>query len=370
MLDRRLFANFDWVLLSIVLMLCAVGIVAMYSATMGSPQLGRFLPRQVIWMGLGLALALTATVIDYRIWAQFGSFLHLGAIFLLILVLFIGTGGPGSPVERWLQVGPIFLQPSEFAKLTLVLSLAHYFREGQRIGRLGIKELIWPSLLMLVPLLLILRQPDLGTALLLLIVFMPMIFLAGLKLWVLLASIVLGLCSLPIAWHFVLKPYQQERVLTFLDPTRDPLGAGYHIIQSKIAVGNGGIWGQGVGGGTQGQLNFLPAHHTDFIFSVFAEEWGFVGTLTVLLLFMALIFWSLGHILNTQDRVSAMLTVGVVTILTSHVLINIGMTIGLMPVVGVPLPFFSYGGSAMLSQMFGIGLLLNVRMRRFRTDEL
>ncbi len=199
---------------------------------------------------------------------------------------------------------------------------------------------------------------------------MPMIFLAGLKLWVLLASIVLGLCSLPVAWHFVLKPYQQERVLTFLDPTRDPLGAGYHIIQSKIAVGNGGIWGQGIGGGTQGQLNFLPAHHTDFIFSVFAEEWGFVGTLTVLLLFMALIFWSLGHILNTQDRVSAMLTVGVVTILTSHVLINIGMTIGLMPVVGVPLPFFSYGGSAMLSQMFGIGLLLNVRMRRFRTDEL
>lgn len=369
MLDRRLLARFDWVLLGIVLLLCAVGLVAMYSATLGNPQLSRFLPRQAIWMSLGLTLALLATLIDYRIWAQLGPFLHAGAIFLLILVLLIGTGGPGSPVERWLRVGSIFIQPSEFTKLTLVLSLAHYFRSSERIGSLGFSVLVWPTLLMLVPLLLILRQPDLGTALLLLIVFVPMIFLAGLRWWILLAAIVLGLCSLPIAWHFVLKPYQQERVLTFLDPTRDPLGAGYHIIQSKIAVGNGGFWGQGLGQGTQGQLNFLPAHHTDFIFSVFAEEWGFVGTLVVLLLFMALIFWSLGHILNTQDRVSAMLTVGVVTILTSHVLINIGMTIGLMPVVGVPLPFFSYGGSAMLSQMFGIGLLLNVRMRRFRTHE-
>ena len=180
MLDRRLFANFDWVLLSIVIMLCAVGIVAMYSATMGNPQLSRFLPRQVIWMVLGLALALVATVIDYRIWARFGPLLHLGAVLLLILALFIGTGGPGSPVERWLKVGPVFVQPSEFTKLTLVLSLAHYFREGQRIGRLGIKEIIWPSLLVIIPLMLILRQPDLGTALLLLIVFMPMIFLAGL----------------------------------------------------------------------------------------------------------------------------------------------------------------------------------------------
>jgi rod shape determining protein RodA len=369
MFDRRLLAHFDWTLLGIVLLLCGTGLMALYSATLGNPDMAHYLPRQALWMGLGLGGALTTTLIDYRLWARVGVPLHFASIVLLILVLLVGTGGPGSPVERWIKLGPFFLQPSEFTKFTLVLALAHYFRDSQRIGQLGWPVLLWPALLMAVPLVLILRQPDLGTSLLLLIVFVPMVFLAGLKLQTLLFAGALGLCALPIAWSFVLKPYQRERVLTFLDPERDPLGAGYHIIQSKIAVGSGGLFGKGLGEGTQGQLNFLPAHHTDFIFSVFAEEWGFAGTITVLLLFMALIFWSLGHILNSPDRVSAMLTVGVVTILTSHVLINIGMTIGLMPVVGVPLPFFSYGGSSLLSQMFGIGLLLNVRMRRFRLQD-
>jgi rod shape determining protein RodA len=175
----------------------------------------------------------------------------------------------------------------------------------------------------------------------------------------------LSLASLPVVWMFVLKSYQKGRILTFLNPERDPLGSGYHIIQSKIAIGSGGVFGKGFGEGTQGQLNFLPAHHTDFIFAVFSEEWGFVGAMLVLLLFLILTMWSLAEVLKAKNRVSAILITGIVAIIISHVLINIGMTTGLMPVVGVPLPFFSYGGSSMLSMMFGIGLLLNIRMRRF-----
>jgi len=212
---------------------------------------------------------------------------------------------------------------------------------------------------------LIIKQPDLGTALLLLIVFIPIVFLMGIRLKTIFIIGLLSLASLPVVWMFVLKSYQKGRILTFLNPERDPLGSGYHIIQSKIAIGSGGVFGKGFGEGTQGQLNFLPAHHTDFIFAVFSEEWGFVGAMLVLLLFLILTMWSLAEVLKAKNRVSAILITGIVAIIISHVLINIGMTTGLMPVVGVPLPFFSYGGSSMLSMMFGIGLLLNIRMRRF-----
>jgi rod shape determining protein RodA len=200
---------------------------------------------------------------------------------------------------------------------------------------------------------------------LLLIVFIPIIFLMGIRLKTIFIIGLLSLASLPVIWMFVLKSYQKGRILTFLNPERDPLGSGYHIIQSKIAIGSGGVFGKGFGQGTQGQLNFLPAHHTDFIFAVFSEEWGFIGAILVLLLFLILTMWSLAEVLKAKNRVSAILITGIVAIIISHVLINIGMTTGLMPVVGVPLPFFSYGGSSMLSMMFGIGLLLNIRMRRF-----
>jgi rod shape determining protein RodA len=225
--------------------------------------------------------------------------------------------------------------------------------------------MIWPLALMAVPVVLIVKQPDLGTAMLLMIVFVPIIFLMGIRLKTIFILIILVLPSLPIVWIYVLKSYQKARILTFLDPERDPLGSGYHIIQSKIAIGSGGVFGKGFGEGTQGQLNFLPAHHTDFIFSVFSEEWGFFGAILVLILFLTLALWSLAEVLKSKNLVSAIQIIGIVAIFISHVLINIGMTTGLMPVVGVPLPFFSYGGSSMLSMMFGIGLLLNIRMRRF-----
>ncbi len=365
MFDRRILENFDWILTLLVLAICGMGLLAMYSATGGNSEKTGYLVRQSYWMLIGLGVILTTLFLHYRTWAKLGIFLHLAVIGLLVLVLLYGTGGPGSPVERWLKVGPIFVQPSEFSKFTLVLALSYHFRENGLIRGRGWLHWVAPALLIGVPFILIIRQPDLGTALLLLIISFPIIFLMGIRVRTLLIMGASALAILPLAWNYVLKPYQKDRVLTFLNPERDPLGAGYHIIQSKIAVGSGQFWGKGVGAGTQGQLNFLPAHHTDFIFSVFSEEWGFSGAIVVLLLFMLLTLWALSGVLQTRDRLGAIQTVGIVAIITSHVLINIGMTLGLMPVVGVPLPFFSYGGSSMLSMMFGIGLLLNIRMRRF-----
>ncbi len=374
MFDRRLLSNFDWILCGTVLLICAIGVVAIHSATIGTPEMVFYKKRQIYWIILGTVVALFTILIDYRILVKWGYIFHFGVIFLLVLVLLFGTGGPGSPVKRWLAVGPFFMQPSEFSKFTLVVVLARHFQEYRRIGQLGFMRLIWPTILVLIPFVLIVQQPDLGTALLLLIVYIPIIFLAGIrKMTIILIGFIMVILSL-VAWFGIptvidpiLKPYQQDRVLTFINPERDSLGAGYQVIQSIVAIGSGGIWGKGFENGTQGKLNFLPAHHTDFIFSVFTEEWGFAGGITLLALFLFLILWSLSSVLKTNDRSSAVLVVGVVSIITSHVLINIGMVLGLMPVVGVPLPFFSYGGSSMLSMMFGVGLLLNIRMRQFQT---
>ena len=364
MLDQRFFSNIDWILCFLVLLISILGLIALSSATVGSPGKEDYLIQQIYRIIAGVGVIILTQFIHYRHWARFGFMIHLLVIVLLVLVLLYGTGGPGAPVQRWLMVGPFFFQPSEFSKFTLVLALAHHFRDFEE-PKGNWLWMIWPFSLMVVPVVLIIKQPDLGTALLLVIIFLPIIFLMGIRLKTIIIMGVLSLASLPVVWMFVLKSYQKDRILTFLNPERDPLGSGYHIIQSKIAIGSGGVFGKGFGEGTQGQLNFLPAHHTDFIFSVFSEEWGFVGAIFLLLLFLILALWSLAEVLNAKNRVSAILITGIVAIIITHVLINIGMTTGLMPVVGVPLPFFSYGGSSMLSMMFGIGLLLNIRMRRF-----
>ncbi|MBC8258725.1 MAG: rod shape-determining protein RodA [SAR324 cluster bacterium] len=367
MFDQRLLANIDWTLCFLVLLISGVGLVALSSATVGTPGQEDYLMQQVYRIVAGIGVIIMTQLIHYRNWARLGFVLHLVVIGLLVLVLFYGTGGPGAPVQRWLKVGPFFFQPSEFSKFTLILALSHHFRDFEK-PKGDWLWMVWPLALMVVPVALIIKQPDLGTAMLLVIVFAPIIFLMGIRFKTIFVLGVFSLASLPIVWLFGLKSYQKGRILTFLDPERDPLGSGYHIIQSKIAIGSGGLFGKGFGEGTQGQLNFLPAHHTDFIFSVFSEEWGFVGAMLVLVLFLMLALWSLAEVLKAKNRVSAIQIIGIVSIIISHVLINIGMTTGLMPVVGVPLPFFSYGGSSMLSMMFGIGLLLNIRMRRFEKN--
>ena len=377
MFDRRLLENIDWVLILIVILISSVGIITIYSASISYGLQVDYYQKQILWLFLGLMLMIGTTLIDYRTLGKYSIYFHLFFVFLLVLVLFYGVGGTGSPVNRWLKVGPFFLQPSEFVKFSSVMCLAHYFSDPRRIGDLGIRELIWPTLIILVPLFLIIRQPDLGTASLLIFSFFPIIFLVGIRIKIFLIALGISLISiillvldilnyikLPFLNH-LLKPYQRNRILILLNPDSDRWGRGYHIIQSEIAIGSGNFWGKGLFNGTQTQLDFLPAKHTDFIFSVFSEEWGFLGSLTLLAMYTFIIFWCLRFVGKTKDRSGTVLTVGVTSILIAHILINISMVLGRFPVVGLPLPFFSYGGSAMISMMIGVGLILNVRMRRF-----
>lgn len=365
MFDRRLLEEFDWVLLLTVITICMVGLISIYSASYSYGTETPYFQKQIVWFMLGLIAMAVVTMIDYRFLEKLSPLLYIVSIILLLFVLFHGTGGPGTRVHRWIKLGPFFIQPSEFVKYVLVLFLAYHFNESRRIGSLGLKEIVFPLIVTLIPFALILNQPDLGTAMLLLFVLIPIIFLVGVRLKLILFAAVLGFVSVPFAWVFLLKPYQQNRFITFFNPDLDPLGKGYQIIQSKISVGSGQFWGKGYLMGTQARLNFLPARHTDFIFSVFTEEWGFLGGTLLVGLYLFLILWCLRHVGKTKDRSGTVLTLGVTIIFALQIIVNIGMVLGLLPIVGMPLPFMSYGGSALLSQMIGVGLILNVRMRRY-----
>jgi rod shape determining protein RodA len=272
----------------------------------------------------------------------------------------IGRVGGGS--RRWITLGPVSIQPSEFMKLAIVLVLARYFSRTRPAG-LGLREAFIPLALTAVPAAAILAQPDLGSAAILVIVAVTMLVLGGVRLRWLAAMVAPLLVAAPLLWGH-LKAYQQRRILTFLDPDMDPLGAGYHVIQSKIAVGSGMIWGKGFLQGTQNHLNFLPEQHTDFIFSVFAEEWGFVGGLLLASLYLTVVLRGLVIAAHARDRFGVLLVLGVTSVVFWQAVINVGMTTGLLPVVGIPLPFFSYGGSSVLCLLAGIGLAMNVSMRR------
>jgi rod shape determining protein RodA len=261
-------------------------------------------------------------------------------------------------------MGPFTFQPSELVKVFLVLSLARYFTETHREGGLRFRDLLIPLVMVVIPFALIAKQPDLGTALVLFFVASALIFASGFPLKTLLVITGAGVIAMPIGWIF-LKDYQKIRVITLLNPDFDPLGAGYHSWQSKIAIGSGGFWGKGWLAGTQSGLNFLPEKHTDFIFAVFAEEWGFVGTAALIVLYLVLVLRGIYIAYASKDRLGCLIAAGVVAMLSVYILFNIGMTVGLTPVVGLPLPLFSYGGSSMLATMVAIGLLLNIRMRRF-----
>ena len=365
MFDRRLLEDFDWILLLTVVTISIIGLISIYSASYSYGTETPYFQKQIIWFCVSLVTMAIVTMIDYRFLERLSPLLHLFMIILLLVVLMYGIGGPGSRVNRWIKLGPLFFQPSEFVKYTLVLFFAYYFNESRRIGNLGVKELIWPLVATLVPFALILKQPAYGTAILLIFMFITIIFLAGIRLKIILFTTILGFISVPFAWIFFLKQYHRDRIQIFFNPELDPLGKGYQIIQSKISVGSGQFWGKGYLNGTQARLNFLLARHTDFIFSVFTEEWGFFGGVVLVGLYLFLILWCLRHIGKTKDRSGTILTLGITSILAFQIVINIGMVLGLLPIMGMPLPFMSYGGSALLSQMIGIGLILNVRMRRY-----
>lgn len=362
--DRRLLLNFDWLLLFLALGICALGVLNIYSAgyTLTDLSLKSLYIKQLNWLGIGIVFMALTFSIDYRSIARYGYVIYLLSIVCLILVLVAGYASRGS--QRWLALGAFTFQPSELMKITIILALANYFENHKAEEGYLLRDLYVPALLALLPFFLVLKQPDLGTGIILLIIFLAIVFIAGVR-W---QSIVLaagsGLLLIPLGWHF-LRDYQKDRIMTFIDPEQDPLGTGYHIIQSIIAIGSGGLWGKGFLKGTQTQLKFLPEQHTDFVFSAFAEEWGFVGAIFLLFLFFALILCGLQVAYQAKDLTGKLISVGVTMIIYAQVIINIGMVLGILPVVGIPLPFMSYGGSALVVFMAGIGLLLNVRMRRF-----
>ncbi|MGH8069058.1 MAG: rod shape-determining protein RodA [Candidatus Entotheonellia bacterium] len=364
MIDRRMLLNIDWMLLLLVFGIGAWGLVTVYSATHGrlETHLDDLYLKQIYWFSAGLVLMVSVTLVDYQLLSR-GAYLLLALGILLLIAVFV-VGRVASGARRWLMLGPLSFQPSEVVKVFLVLSFARYFTETRREGGLRFRDLLIPLLMVMVPFALIAKQPDLGTALVLFFVACALVFVSGFPLKILLSMIGGGLIAMPIGWTF-LKDYQKVRVITLLNPDFDPLGAGYHSWQSKIAIGSGGFWGKGLLAGTQSGLNFLPEKHTDFIFAVFAEEWGFVGTAALIMLYMLLVLRGISIAYTSKDRLGSLIATGVVAMLSVYILFNIGMTVGLTPVVGLPLPLFSYGGSSMLATMVAVGLLLNIRMRRF-----
>jgi rod shape determining protein RodA len=364
MFDRRLVQNFDWLLLALILLIAGIGIVNLYSAGFNRTPEGvtPVYLKQIYWLLVGLWILFLTLVIDYHHLEKLAYPLYILSIALLIAVMFAGKTVSGS--KRWLVLGPISFQPSELVKIALILVLARHFHRLSPQGPLRFKDILFPLVLILIPAALIAKQPDLGSAILVTLAGGSMILLVGVHWRTLLTGVIILVSAIPAAWPF-LKEYQQQRVRTFLDPERDPLGSGYHIIQSKIAVGSGQFWGKGFLQGTQSQLHFLPEQHTDFVFSVFAEEWGFVGSAAVVLLYLGLSLWGLLIARNCKERFGQLLALGVTALLFWQVFINLCMVTGLLPVVGIPLPLFSYGGSSLITTMLALGLLLNLRMRRF-----
>lgn len=367
MIDRRLIQNFDWSLLLITLFLVFLGLLILYSALVTSSVeiYKAFYFRQIIWVCVGLILMTLAFTVNYKRLDQWASLLYVFCILLLIGVLVSGKLVAGS--KRWLALGTLSIQPSEFAKLSIIVILARYYSSAGSPKGLGFGELLLPLVYTAIPFILIIKQPDLGSALLLGFIAVAMTVFVKIKRKTLISIAAAGLVCIPVAW-FLLKDYQQKRILNFLNPDGDPLGAGYHLIQSKIAIGSGMITGKGYLGGTQNALSFLPEQHTDFIFSVLAEEWGFVGGTFFLLLFFILILKGLKIAHRSPDPFGTMLALGITTMIFFQVFINVGMVMGLMPVVGAPLPLISYGGSSMITTMVSLGLLLNISMRRFMFD--
>jgi len=363
MINKGLWDQLDARLVILTIALMVIGIANLYSATINMAGEGiPFYQRQLLWFGVGALIALLVFSIDYRYYEEFAYLFYVVVLIIVVGVLAYGLVAGGG--QRWIKLGFFYFQPSELMKIALILALARYFAQHERKEGYRLRDLVIPSIIVLVPTLLIVKQPDLGTAMVLVFIFISIVLFVKIRLRSFLIIATTIFLATPLFWA-VLKDYQRTRILTLLDPGRDPLGAGYHIIQSKIAIGSGGLLGKGYLQGTQCKLHFLPEHHTDFIFAVLGEEWGFLGCAIVLALYAALILWGLTRGVRTQDRFGAIVAFGVVAMIFWHVVINVGMVLGMMPVVGLPLPFLSYGGSSAVVTLIGIGLLLNVRARRY-----
>lgn len=356
-------SKYDLNALWVMLFLIGIGIVNLYSATHASTGAEQhFWKAQVMWFGLGTVAATGIYLIHYRVFERFAYAAYAVNIVLLLLVLLVGKSALGA--KRWLGIGSFTIQPSEFMKLTIALTLAKYFHDDQYREHYDLRNLAIPILLVLIPVLLVMAQPDLGTAMIILAVSASMILFVKVSPKLLITIAIGVMVLMPVAYKFVLKDYQRQRIITFIDPQSDPRGAGYNSIQSMIAVGSGQFFGKGFTKGTQSQLNFLPEHHTDFVFSVFSEEHGFVGFLVLITLYMILLTNALKVAYGSNDKFGMLFAFGLGAMFFWHVFINMGMTTGIMPIVGVPLPFMSKGGTFMISCMLAVGILTNIANKK------
>jgi rod shape determining protein RodA len=338
-----------------------LSLVNLYSATHQLGTKAVLFKKQICWIGIGFIALLLFNLIDYRKLLLYAYHIYVITLCLLSMVLFFSPKIMGA--KRWLVLGIFTLQPSELSKLVLIIILSYHFSKTET-GEQGLKSFIIGAILTFIPVFLIILEPDLGTALILLILFVSLCIFAHVKPKCLLGCVLITLLASPFIWHYGLKAYQKARIIAFLSPQKDPYGIGYHVTQSKIAVGSGKLWGKGFLKGTQTQLRFLPEHYTDFIFSVFAEEWGFIGCMVLLGLYLGIILTGLKICQKTIDSFSYLLATGIVAMFFWQMLINIGMSLGLLPVVGVPLPFMSYGGSAILTNFIAFGILMKIGKKR------
>jgi rod shape determining protein RodA len=358
---RRLLDNFDGALLFATLALVGLGLVAIASSTMEQPGLNGLWRTQLLWLTIAIGSGAVVFFVDYRVWGQLALALHGLVIGLLVLVLFFGREVGGN--RSWLELGPLRLQPSELAKWTTCLVLSVYLAQRVR-GRLRLRQMVMLGILTGLPVGLIAMQPDMGTALIFVPIFLAALLLGGVR-WKVIGGFALaGVLLAPVAWT-QLEDYQKARILTVFKEGYDPSGVGYQVRQSKIAIGSGGLTGKGLFQGTQSQLNFLPAQHTDFIVAVIAEELGFVGTAGLLGLFYYLCYRGVVAARSSQDRLGTYLCLLVVAWITGQMAINIGMVLGRLPTIGVPMPLISYGGSSLIAVISGIALIASVRARRF-----
>ena len=356
---REKLYNISFSYVMFIVILAAIGIVMLYSAANGnwSP----WAINQLIRFGMGFAVMIVLALTDIKLLLRYAYVFYFITLILLVVVEVAGHTGMGA--TRWINLGFIKLQPSEFMKIAMVLVLARYFHTSSLQSIESVRGIIPPLLMAIFPAFLIVLQPDLGTALMLIFTTAAMFFVVGVQIWKFVVVFIGGLITIPFAWHF-LHDYQQNRVLTFLNPERDPLGAGYHIIQSKIALGSGGVFGKGFLKGSQSHLNFLPEKHTDFIFTMLSEEFGLVGAVLVVILNILILAYSYSFALKSTSYFGKLLAIGLATNYFMYVFINIAMVLGLLPVVGIPLPLISYGGTVMLSIMASFGIILCVHINR------
>ncbi len=361
-LRRSIFEKFyeiSWGLITIVCILSAIGTLVLYSAAGGNWD--PWAEKQLIRFSLAIFGIILIALVDIRFWLKLSYLIYIAALISLVSVEILGVFGMGA--RRWIDLGFVNLQPSEFMKIGLAFALARFYHGVTVHNKNTLSYYLIPILLIILPIILVLRQPDLGTAILLLIGGAALMFIAGVSWFFFISAMIVAISIAPVIWSF-LRDYQQDRVLTFLNPEKDPLGAGYHIIQSKIALGSGGISGRGFLQGSQSQLDFIPEMHTDFVFSIIAEEFGLFGSGLVMILFMLVIILGIIISLKSKNHFGTLLSGGLTVVIFLYVFSNIAMVMGLMPVVGVPLPLISYGGTAMLTFLLAIGFISNVNVHR------